>query len=480
MGYIQGINRDQLTILPECLDDYIGEDNYTRIIDAFVESLELKEMNFLKVTPAKEGRPPYNPRDLLKLYIYGYMNRIRSSRRLEKETTRNLELIWLINKLHPDFKTIADFRKDNKEAIKEVFKRFVLLCKGWSLYGKELITVDSSKFKAWNSKKKNFNTAKLDKKIKDIDQKIDEYLAELDENDEKEPKEREITAEEIKKRIEQLKQKQIKYEEYKKVIKESGETQLSLTDSEARSMVNNQKVEVCYSVQTTVEEKNKLILDYEVTNDTREQGHLSVMGNRAKEILEVETIEALADKGYYLAVDIKQCVDDKINPYIPKPENPNAPTQEEGFRTKNFQYDQARDLYICPGKAELTLNGTFKKDGKTFKRYNNRSACKVCKLKARCNSATRNGRNIDRWEHQEILDQVEHQTKTNWEKYRKRQSIVEHPFGTIKRGFDAYYLLTKGKSSVGAEIGLTYLTYNLKRVIKILGVKELITRLAEV
>lgn len=479
MGYIQGIDRDQLMILPECLDDYITEDNSVRVIDAFVESLELKEKGFLKATPAKEGRPPYDPHDLLKLYIYGYMNRIRSSRRLEKEATRNLELIWLINKLHPDFKTIADFRKDNKEAVKEVFKQFVMLCKGWELFGTELITVDSSKFKAWNGKKKNFNTEKLNKKIKDIEQKITDYLEELDENDAAEPTERKVTTEEIKKRIEQLKQKQLKYEQYKEMIKETGETQISLTDSEARSMVNNQKVEVCYNVQTTVEEKNKLILDYEVTNDTRDQGHLSVMGNRAKEILGVEKIEALADKGYYLAVDIKQCVDDQINPYIPKPENPNA-TQEEGFRTKDFQYDQSQDLYICPAQVELTFNSTFKKDGKIFKRYNNRAACKVCPLKAKCNSATRNGRNVDRWEHQDILDQVELQTTLNWEKYRKRQWIAEHPFGTIKRGFDAHYLLTKGKSSVGAEIGLIYLIYNLKRVMNIIGVKELRRRLAEV
>lgn len=450
-----------------------------RVIDAFIDSLDLQKLGFLRTIPAKEGRPPYDPHDLLKLYVYGYMNRIRSSRRLETETYRNIELMWLITKLHPDFKTIADFRRDNKKSIKGVFKQFVFLCKGWNLFGTELITIDSSKFKAWNAKKKNFNTDKLNKKIKNIEEKIADYLDEMDENDAVEPDEQKITAEEIKKRIEELKQKQVKYEQYKKTIQESGETQVSLTDSEARSMVNNQKVEICYNVQTTVEETNKLILDYEVSNATKEQGYLSVMGNRAKEILEVETIEVLVDKGYYLATDIKQSIDDQITPFIPKPKNTNA-TPEKKFQTKNFQYDKIRDLYICPGKAELKLNGTFKKDGKIFKRYNNRSACKICQIRAKCTYASKNGRNIDRWEHQDLLDQVEFRTKTNWEKYRKRQWIAEHPFGTIKRGFDAYYLLTKGKSSVSAEIGLTYLVYNLKRVINILGVKELRARLAAI
>jgi transposase len=434
MGYIEGNDRSQLTFLPECIDDYVDENNPVRVIDIFVDSLDMDDLGFLRTQPADTGRPPYNPKDLLKLYIYGYMNRIRSSRRLEKESSRNIELIWLINKLSPDFKTIADFRKDNKDAIKKVFKYFVLLCKDWGLYGNELITVDSSKFKAWNSKKKNFNKDKLNKKIKEIELKIEEYMDELDENDKHEPAENQVRAGEIKKRLEELKNRKIEYEKYRKELENSEETQISLTDPDSRSMVNNQKIEVCYNVQTTVEEKNKLLLDYEVTNQVKDQGQLSIMGKRAKGILGADNIDVLADKGYHVSIDIKECVDSGITPYVPKPKNPNAYDDEE-FHTENFKYNKEMDVYICPGGEELALKHTYTKRGMLFKRYYNYDACSSCKLRSKCTQAKVGGRNVDRWEYQDIIDKIEIQTKENWDKYRKRQWLAEHPFGTIKRGF---------------------------------------------
>lgn len=473
MGYIEGENRKQMILMPDSIEDYISEENPVRVIDAFIDGLDMKELSFKRAKPASTGRPPYNPKDLLKLYIYGYMNGIRSSRKLEKETHRNLEVMWLINKLRPDFKTIADFRKDNKIAIKAVFKEFILLCKGWNLFGKKLIAVDGSKFKAWNSKKKNFNQRKLTKKIKEIEDKIDNYLEKLDRLDKEESSDRKISVDEIKEKVMKLKNKKKEYEGYKDIIKETGETQVSLIDPDARSMMNNQKVEVCYNIQTTVEEKNRLILDYNVTNSVTDYDQLSVMGKRAKEVLGVDTIEVLADKGYYKATDLKECLDNDITPYVAKPKN----TNPKVFSMDKFQYNKENDYYICPTGMVLRYKSTHKRRDTYFRRYNNYEACKVCSIRDKCTKSKKNGRDINRWIHKELLNKIDKQTEENWDKYRKRQWLVEHPFGTVKRNLNAYYLLTKGINSVGAEMGLVFCAYNLKRVINIIGVKELIKKL---
>jgi transposase len=277
MGYINGEDRDQVSYNLSCLDEFINENNPVRVIDAFVDSLDMEELKFSKIKLAVTGRPPYDPKHLLKLYIYGYMNRIRSSRRLETETNRNLELMWLMNKLTPDFKTISDFRKDNKEAISCIFKKFVLLCKGWDLFGKELVAIDGTKIRAQNSKKKNFNNDKLDKRIKEIDEKINEYLKSMDENDKNEEINSEITNCDIAKKVEELKQRKQKYETYKEILKESGETQVSETDPDSRSMPDNQKINVGYNVQTAVDDKHKLITNFEVTNEVKDINLLSSM-----------------------------------------------------------------------------------------------------------------------------------------------------------------------------------------------------------
>jgi len=304
MEYIQGTDRRQEILFPEIIDDYIEEGNPVQFIEAFVNSLNLKELGFKHAELNSTGRPPYDPADLLKLYIYGYLNRIRSSRLLEKECRRNVEVMWLLKKLAPDFKTIADFRKDNRDAIKRVFKEFVFLCKKLDLFGGELVAIDGSKFKAVNSKKRNFNDAKLKKKLKDIEEKIEQYLEEIEENDNSEAHDRLPDKKELNGKIELLKERKEEYQELSKKLKESGKTQISLTDPDSRAMLNNQKIEVCYNVQIAVDEKNKLILDYEVTNAVEDSDQLSEMSKRAN-ILEVEELKVTADSSYYNPEEIE-------------------------------------------------------------------------------------------------------------------------------------------------------------------------------
>ena len=300
MAYIQGENRQQITLFPEAIDEYISEENPVRVIEVFVNSLNMLELGFLRTDPNVTGRPAYNPRDLLKLYIYGYMNRVRSSRRLETEAGRNLELIWLLRKLKPDFKTIADFRKDNKKAIKNVFKSFSLLCKEWELYGRQVVAVDGSKFRASNSKRNNFNENKIQRHLKYIDEKVNTYLQELDTNDQDEVDIHVPSREEIQKRIEELEQRKVKYTAMQATMKATGATEVSTTDADARLMkANNNGLDVSYNVQTVVDQKHKLIVDTEVINNPTDHGQLSKMVTKSQEVLEAEEIKALADKGYY-------------------------------------------------------------------------------------------------------------------------------------------------------------------------------------
>ena len=474
MRYIQGVSREQRILFPESVDEYIAEDNPIKFIDAFVDSLDLSELGFKHSEPELTGRPPYNPADLLKLYIYGYLNRIRSTRSLEKETKRNLELMWLLSKLAPDFKTIADFRKDNKKAIRAVCREFILLCKKLSLFGGEVVAIDGSKFKAVNSKKRNLNESKLNKKIEEIEEKIDAYLCELEESD-KEEEEPLVSGEELKDKIKFLQVRKSEYQGLLGRLKESGKSQISLTDPDSRAMMNNQRIEVCYNVQFTVDEKHKLIVDHEVTNEISDQNELSKMAKRAKEILGVEGIEVLADKGYYDGVEVKECLDNGITPYIPEPER-------QGFQKKNilrplfykdkFSYDKEKNVYICPEGIELTYRNTSVISGKRMSVYKSKE-CTVCKSKELCTKQNK-GRVIYRWEYEEVLEDMRKRVKLNRDKVKKRQWLIEHVFGTMKRNFNHGYFLTRGIDKVGGEMGLTVLAYNIRRVLNILGVDGLI------
>ena len=477
MKYIEGRDRHQKIIFPETLDEYIKEDNPVRFIDAYIDQLDLHQLGFQHSILSETGRPPYHPSDMLKLYVYGYLNRIRSSRSLEKEAGRNLELMWLIGKLQPDFKTIADFRKDNLKAIKMVCREFALLCKRLELFGGELVAIDGSKFKADNSKKRNYNEQKLKRALKEIETKIDQYTEEMDEEDakEKELEQASPTAEELKKKISQIKERQQKYQTILEELLSSGESQISLTDSDSRSMPVGQGVDVCYNVQSAVDEKHKLIVVADVTNEVTDQAQLRVMAKEAKAVLEVERLDVVADTGYYNGSEIKACEEIGITCYIPKA-NTSANTKLGLFGKEQFSYDKEKDCYHCPAGKELTYRYTTIEQGREI-RYYSTTACKTCPLKTQCTRNKRN-RRITRWVHEEVLERMQKRMAAEPEKYKKRNMLVEHPFGTIKRWMDQGYFLMRGIEKVMAEFSLSVLAYNIKRVITILGIPAMVAAIS--
>lgn len=480
MGYIEGQDRNQIIMFPESIDEYISDDNSVRVIDAYVEQLDMEKLGFQRTTAPVMGRPPYSPKDLLKLYLYGYLNRVRSSRRLEHEAVRNIEVIWLLKKLKPDFKTIADFRKDNKKALKAVFRDFTKLCDEWNLFGKELVAIDGSKFRASNSKRNNYSAKKLERHIKYIDEKIENYMRELDEGDTTETCDRKPDASEIKEKLQQLRERKNKYEKYKEHLDKTGENEISTTDPDARLMCNNNNnVDVSYNIQTTVDSKHKIIVDFKVSQKPNDLGELDNMALRAKKLFKGKEFEALADKGYYKAEDLKKCVENGITPYVTKQIYSNG-TGDRDFYGDRFKYDKDKNVYICPAGKELYYARDRKQKGKGIigHEYRNYEACKNCEFKDRCTKSEK-GRVICRHVDQDFLDTIDLQTELNMEKYKLRQMIVEHPYGTIKRSWGAYYFLTRRKISVTAEISLSLLVYNLKRVMNILGNDELIRRLKE-
>lgn len=479
MAYIKGEDRYQITLFPDSIDDYITENNPVRLIDAYINGLDVAKLGFKGSDPSAVGHPSYNPKDQIKLYLYGYLNRIRSSRRLEDEAGRNLEVIWLLNKLKPDFKTIADFRKDNKKALKEVFRDFNKLCNQWDLFGKETVAIDGTKIRACNSRKNNHSIKKLNKQLKHIEEKIDKYMKELDDTDDLESIDRKPDEEEIKEKIEELEKRKDKYANYKKDLEEKGENEISTTDPDARLMSNgNNSVDVSYNVQTTVDEKNKMVADFKVTQKPNDIGELSDMALRAKELFDKEELDALADKGYYNAEELKKCVENGITPYVAKQTYSNG-TGDKDFYADKFKYDKEQNIYICPAGKELYYNRTRREKGKIIGyNYSNFNACKDCPYKDCC-TKSKKGRTIFRHVDQDFLDTIDIQTEENIKKYRLRQMIVEHPFGTIKRSWGAYYFLTKGKESVAAETALIFLSYNFKRAMNILGIQEMLRRLEE-
>jgi len=431
MGYIEGEDRNQIILFPESIDEYVSDNNSIRIIDEYIKQLDLKRLGFKRAVNPLMGRPPYHPKDMLKLYLYGYLNRIRSSRRLEQEAIRNLEVIWLLKKLKPDFKTIADFRKDNKKALKKVFRDFSKLCDEWELFGKELVAIDGSKFRACNSKKNNYSTKKLERHLKYLDEKIEGYLKELDDHDQIESPDRQPDANTIKERIQQLRERKEKYESYQKKLKQSGENEISTTDPDSRLMANHNNVEVSYNVQTTVDAKHKLIADFKVTQKPNDLGELDNMALRAKKLFGDKAFEVLADKGYYQAKDLKKCTKNGITVYITKQVYANG-TKDQAFYSDQFKYDPEKKVYICPGGKELHYYRIRKREGKIIGyEYHNDAACKKCEFKERCTKAKK-GRTICRHADQDFLDRIDSQTKRNLKKYKLWQMIVEHLFGTLK------------------------------------------------
>jgi transposase len=474
MDFIRGVTRNQVILFPEAVEDYITEDNPVRFIDAFAASLDMAELGFTRVSPAETGRPAYDPADLLRLYLYGYLNRVRSSRMLEREAKVNLEVMWLLGKLTPDFKTIADFRRDNLAAIKAVCGEFTLLCKKLKLFGGALVAIDGSKFKAVNNRRRNFNEGRLSKAIKALEEKIDGYLGSLDEADaaDTDRDEPPPSAAQLREKIKTLQQRKAKYQALKQGLQESGEKQVSLTDPDARSMVmHHGSTEVGYNVQTVVDEQHQLIVEHEVTNDPTDHAHLAEMALRAKATLGVAQLEVVADMGYYDGAEVKQCAEAGITTYIPKPIT--SVNQKRGLFTKqDFVYDAAKDCYLCPAGEELTYRYESFELNRQI-RYYATPKCLGCPLRSKCTTNKR-GRRISRWVDEKLLEDMARRVRARPERIRRRQQLSEPPFGTIKRAMGQGYFLMRGLNKVGAEMSLTVLSYNLKRVINIIGVPKMI------
>lgn len=464
MKYIKGQNRTQIFLFPVSLEQSIAVDNEVRVIDLFVESLSLKEYGF-DMDFIENGRPAYHPTDLLKLFIYGYLNRIRSSRALEKESKRNIEVMWLLKSLQPDHNTIANFRRDNAKSIKKIFRTTVQIAKHFDLIGGNLIAGDSTKLRAQNSKKNNFNQKKIDRHVEYIDNKLEEYNKELSLSDGDTEK-----IQQIKNKIEKHKERKDKYKELEKQLQDTGESQISTSDPESRQMITRNNItEVVYNVQTTTDEKNNIPIDYKVTNNNDSKA-MGDMLQRAKSILGTSDFTALYDKGYHTGSEFKIADDLNIKTMvaIPKiPKTSQAPNPD--YNAENFIYNKQEDYYICPKNQMLTTTGKWHKaETYNFKRYTTKS-CKTCPVKDECSKA-KYGKAIQRSEYTEYIEQNKKRIEENKELYKKRQSIVEHPYGTIKRQWGFCYTMTKkGKERASADVGLMFIAYNLRRIINILG-----------
>jgi hypothetical protein len=415
---------------------------------------------------------------MLKLYIYGYVNKIRSSRQLETATYRNIELLWLLRKLHPDFKTIADFRKDNTKAIKKVCREFTLLCKKLNLFGGELIAIDGSKFSAVNHNGRAYTKNKIALILKEIDEKIDAYLNGLDQQDQLETKIQGLTTEQLQEVIANLKAHRAEVEKIQAQLEASGESQITLTDPDSCLMHSPSKgTDVSYNVQMATDSKHKLIVAHEVTNDCDDSQQLANMAVQAKDTLGVESLEATADTGYYNEEEIKKCQDQNITCYVPKPER--SRNKKDGLYTKkDFQYDAVNDRYICPAQQELTFRYETIHQGKPLKVYEG-VTCRSCPLRSQCTRRQAGNRRLTRWVHEAIIEAMQQRVWQYPDKIAQRKQLVEHPFGTIKHWMNHGYFLMRGLEKVGTEMSLSVLAYNLMRVISILGVEELIKAIAE-
>jgi transposase len=461
-----------LSLLPGSLDDWVGENNPVRVIDAFVEALDLKDLGFETVDPAGIGRPGYHASIHLKLYIYGYLYRVQSSRRLEQEAGRNLEVMWLLGRLAPDFKTIADFRKDNGPAIKKVCARFVELCRRMGLLAKASVAIDGSKFKAVNNRDKNFTAAKIERRRTQLEKSVARYLSQLDTADLQDPSET-VTLKKthLKEKLEKLKSEMQKLEAIEKQVLASPGKQISLTDPDSRSMATSGRGSgvVGYNVQTAVDTENHLIVAHEVTNVGNDTAHLANIAGQAKEVLQAGKLEAIADRGYFDGDQILACEEAGIAMTLPKPMR--SGSKSEGrFGRQDFVYLTGEDVYRCPAKQKLTYRFTTEDKGRKQRHYST-NACGECPLKTECTKAKQ--RIIERWEHEPVLEAAQKRLDENPQAMRTRRETVEHPFGTIKMRMGATHFLTKTLPKVATEMALCVLTYNLTRVMNIVGVEKL-------
>jgi transposase len=477
-AFVQGAARGQVALLPECLDDWVDESNSVRAVDVFVDALDLRDLGFASIDPAATGRPAYHPATMLKLYIYGYLNRVQSSRRLEHEAGRNLEVIWLLGKLAPDHKTIADFRKDNGPAIKKVCAQFVELCRQMGLLANASVAIDGSKFKAVNSRDNNFTKGKLDRRLKQIEESVARYLGQIETADRRtaegdDPSEAVVlTKTRLKEKLAKLEEEVKRLKEIERQVQASPDGQVSLTDPDCRSMATSGRGSgmVAYNVQSAVDTKHHLIVAHEVTNVGTDRSQLASMGQAAKDALHVDNLEAVADRGYFKGEEILKCEQAGITVTLPKPQTSGAKSAGR-FGKQDFVFLPEENAYRCPAGEKLKYYYTSEEKGQKLNNYWT-NACKACLLKSQCTPSPQ--RRIKRWEHEDVLERAQERLDKNPQAMRVRRETVEHPFATLKMRMGATHFLCKTLPKAATEMALNVLGYNLTRVLNIVGVKALI------
>jgi len=467
--FIEGQSRTQGTLLPEMIDEYVEDANPVRIVDVFVDELDLEEHGFTGVNPADTGRPAYHPAVLLKLYIYGYLNRIQSSRRLEREAQRNIELMWLLGRLTPDFKTIANFRKDNGKGIRGVCRQFVMLCRELGLFAEAIVAIDGSKFKAVNNRDRNFTSAKLQRRMKEIETSIERYLIAMDSADRQEPEVAKARKDRLQEKVSALKKRMKELAQIEEQLNDAPDHQISLTDPDARSMKTRGEGIVGYNVQTAVDTKHHLIVAHEVINAGVDRDQLSPMAKLAQAAMGSQEITAIADRGYFKSEEILACHEADISPMVAKTVTSKA-THDNRFGRTDFIYDAQRNEYICPAGDRLIWRFARVENGLKLHRYWS-SNCQQCSLKNKCTPSKQ--RRISRWEHEEVLETMQARVDQSPDCMRIRRETVEHPFGTLKSWMGHSHFLTRGLDRVRTEMSLHVLAYNMKRAINIMSVTGL-------
>jgi transposase len=471
--FIEGADRGQSTLFPERLEDYVAEDNPVRVIDVFVDELDLGQLGFGGVVPEATGRPGYHPSVLLKLYVYGYLNRVQSSRRLEREAGRNVEVMWLTGRLVPDHKTIADFRKDNGPAIRKVCARFVALCRRLGLLAEASVAIDGSKFKAVNTRDKNFTRAKMKRRLEQIEESVARYLQQLDSADRQEPSlGRATKIEHLTEKVAKLKEEMQRLTKLEARMLSTPDQQISLTDPDARSMATSGRGSgmVGYNVQAAVDTEHHLIVAHEVTNVGTDRAQLANMAKKTKAALETDTLDVVADRGYFDSDEILSCDKAGITVTLPKPLTSSSKAKGR-FGKQDFVYLAADDVYRCPAGDRLVYRYTNQERGLALRRYWT-NACQACDIKDQCTTAKQ--RRIARWEHEHVLEAMQRRLDEHPERMRQRRETVEHPFGTLKSWMGSTHFQMKTLKQVSTEMALHVLAYNLKRVMNILGIGPLI------
>lgn len=475
--FVEGEDRTQGVLLPEFLDDYVAEDNPVRVIDVFVDELDLHALGFAGVVPEATGRPAYHPATMLKVYLYGYLNRVQSSRRLERETQRNIELMWLTGRLMPDFKTIADFRRDNGAAIRSACAQFVVLCRQFNLFTRAVVALDGSRFKAVNNRDKNFTVAKVAKRIEQVEASIARYLTALDRADRRDDDVAEAKTVRLTEKIEGLRRQMQSLKAMGEQVEASPDKQVSLTDPDARSMATSGKGTgtVGYNVQMAVDAEHHLIVAHEVTNIGSDRSQLTSMGHKAQEATGCDELTVLADRGYFNGDQVLACEGTGVLPIIPKTQTSNNPNRGL-FSGADFIYDVEHDHYTCPAGQQLT-KGKVRSDRRDdIDHYRNLSACEACVLNSRC--TTDKHKRVKRWVHEGVLDKMQARLDRLPEAMTIRRQTVEHPFGTLKAWMGSTHFLTKTLDKVRTEMSLQVLAYNMKRMISIFGAKRLMQAIA--